>query len=107
LRQAWTLHRHPDYLFAKQATGNPLAESTVRQALKAACKQTGIRLVTPHVFRHSYATRLLERGIPIPAVQILMGHADPRTTQTYLHLTEPLRDDVRRATDGLAGDLFA
>ena len=101
------MHRHPQYLFARKVTGNPLAEGTVRKALEEACLQTGIRHVTPHVFRHSYATRMLERGIPTPAVQILLGHADLKTTQKYLHLTEPLRDNVRRAADGLVGDFLA
>ena len=107
LRKVWTLHKNPHFLFARESGGNHLSESAVREALKAVCLQTGIRHVTPHVFRHSYATRMLERGIHTSTLQILLGHADPRTTMTYLHLTEPLRNDVQRVADDLVGDLLA
>lgn len=106
LRRVWRLHRNPDWVFATRANGNPVYAKTVGIALKSAAMLTGIRDVTSHVFRHSFATRLLEEGADTSSVQILLGHEDLQTTQTYLHITEPLRKDLRRKVENFADDLF-
>lgn len=105
LRQAWTTHRNPAWLFATKPVGNPLSETSIAIALKSAVKLAGMPDVTSHVFRHSFATRLLEAKMPVQTVQILLGHANPRTTQTYLHLTEPLRRDIRQSMESFTRDL--
>ena len=57
--------------------------------------------VYPHLLRHSVATTLLERGIPLEQIQKLLGHSKLETTQIYAESTaEMIKDSYQRALGG-------
>jgi len=79
---------------------------SVQKAIRAAAKKSGLtKRVTPHVFRHSFATHLLENGDNIRTVQELLGHKDIQTTMIYLHVMEGGTTNVRSPLDLLEDEI--
>ncbi|HEY1074612.1 MAG TPA: site-specific tyrosine recombinase/integron integrase [Patescibacteria group bacterium] len=75
-----------------------LTPRSVQRLVQKYTTQAGIaKKVTPHVFRHSFATDLLQNGADLRSVQELLGHSSVTTTQIYTHITNPQLQEVHKA----------
>ncbi len=77
-------------------------ESELQRAIRAASLRAGLtKRVSPHTFRHCYATHLIHAGYDIRTVAELMGHKDVKTTMIYLHILQPGGKGVESPLDKL------
>ena len=109
LRLHWMTHRHPVWLFPSPVgdSHQPMSESGMQRAFRAAVKEAWIhKRATVHTLRHSYATHLLEAGVNLRIIQSYLGHASPKTTSIYTHLTSITEAQTRDTIDGMVASLW-
>ena len=81
----------------KHKPGGRLTPRSIENLVKKYCVVTGCPITTtPHVFRHSFATDLLNKGVDIRVVQEFLGHRNIATTQVYTHVTSKRLRDIHR-----------
>jgi integrase/recombinase XerD len=103
LRKYYRTHQNPKWIFpamgrngGKNAgiTQDHVSDSGVQGVLQSTLKRLGFKKhIHPHVFRHAYATHLLEANIPIRHVQKILGHKTLKSTMIYLHVTTQAQTD--------------
>lgn len=81
------------YFFANRF-GRRLSEQSIRMALKRHAKAAGLERITPHVFRHTVATMLLEQGVDLRFIQTFLGHSSIVTTTIYAHVNDKSQREV-------------
>jgi site-specific recombinase XerD len=112
LRQYWTTHRHPEWLFP--ATGRdgqqaatadqPMTRSSVQKAMSRVAHDLEFKkAISIHSLRHSYATHLLEAGVNLRLIQQYLGHSSLLSTMVYLHLTTASQEQAVTRIETLMG----
>lgn len=79
-------HRRQAEGFVFAENGRPFTSMRINRRLAAACRAAGIRVVTWHALRHTFATNAAMRGVPLQIVQHLLGHSTVKTTERYAHV---------------------
>ena len=87
---------HEDYVFISTKRGTKLSRITLFVYIKDYAQKAGIQKnISPHTFRHSFATHLLEGGANLRAIQAMLGHEDISTTEIYMHIDRShLREEI-------------
>lgn len=116
LRSYYKTHRNPVWIFpglgnTGRGGANALtcvSETTVQGALRRLVRKLEIsKHVHPHTFRHSYATHLIEAGVPVRHVQDFLGHETLASTMIYLHLTTAGQEQSRSRINQLMRGVMA
>ena len=80
------VEEHQDTLFLNRR-GKQLTRAMIFTIVKQLTAKAGInKIISPHTFRHSFATHLLENGADLRAIQLILGHESITTTEIYMHV---------------------
>jgi integrase/recombinase XerD len=86
-----------DAVFLNQERGTGLSRMTIWNIIQEYAREAEIeKPISPHTFRHSFATHLLEGGADLRIVQELLGHADISTTEIYTHVDRSYLQEIHR-----------
>jgi len=88
------IKEHQDVLFLNRR-GKKLSRAMIFTIIKQLAEKAGVRkTISPHTFRHSFATHLLENGADLRAIQQMLGHESITTTEIYMHVDRKHLSDV-------------
>ncbi len=103
LRAYWRIYQPKDWLFPSHLKpGRPLVTEAIKRAFHRAVRATGLPSNGGvHSLRHSFATHLLEAGVPVPILQRLLGHRSYATTSRYLHVRREFISQLKGPLEAL------
>lgn len=91
------------YLFSGKYPHKPLSEQNVRLILKTVREQINLTMnITPHMFRHSFATMLLDNDVDIRYIQQILGHSSISITQIYTHVSQSKQKEILSSCNPIA-----
>lgn len=94
--------RNFEYLFINKRKKN-ISSQSVAHMIKKYCRLADINLnITPHMFRHTFATMLLDQGVDSRQIQIILGHSSIMTTQIYTNISSKKRNDIMKNKNPLS-----
>jgi integrase/recombinase XerD len=84
--------------FLVNRSNKKLSDQSIRNMVKKVARKAGLsKRITPHIFRHSFATLLLEKDVDIKYIQSLLGHSSINTTQIYTHVNRKRQRQILHA----------
>ena len=108
LRIYWREYRPPTWLFPGRDSDRHLTNSAIEKVCTDAAREAGLaKNLSPHTFRHTFATHHLEAGTDLRTLQVWMGHTSLSTTAIYLHVAVQASTNGRGKLDLLAPVLHA
>ena len=100
LREYYKAYRPVEWLFPGKVTGQSLHPRIIQEFVRYTGRKVGLdKPVSPHVLRHSFATHLLEAGVPLQVIQHLLGHSRIDTTAIYTHVSTDMLRSVTSPFD--------
>lgn len=113
LRKFWILHRHPRLMFPNRSRGlqgahlakSPLDRGGVQKTISVVTREMGLKKISCHSLRHSYATHLLEAGVDLVELQAILGHTSLVTTARYAHLSDVTHKNTELCIHQLFDDM--
>uniref|UniRef100_UPI0040477495 tyrosine-type recombinase/integrase n=2 Tax=Flavobacterium TaxID=237 RepID=UPI0040477495 len=95
IRVHYTVQKgHEDTLFLNRR-GKQLTRAMVFTIIKDLAVKINLnKTISPHTFRHSFATHLLENGADLRSIQLMLGHESITTTEVYMHLDRKFLSEV-------------
>lgn len=103
----WSPAQKNDPIFPIDA-GTPISNNRVLKMIKERCQAAGItQRITPHVLRHCFATDMYHAGVPLGAIQAMLGHDHKAETAVYVHVSDDLQKQALEQLGLQGGFLWA